>query len=102
MPDGGNLAALLLKFREDDISAYQRIVGTIRLIAPLRDDILRSLQEDGNFDVFFTTMIDLYAIHPNFPGLEESESLRENPIQRVQFLEQRFATARIIQQLLNK
>lgn len=35
-------------------------------------------------------MIDLYAIHPDFPGLAESESLRQNPIERVEFLEQRF------------
>ncbi|MBC1241457.1 AAA family ATPase [Nostoc sp. 2RC] len=40
MPDAGNLAALLLKFRQDDISAYQRIIGTIRLIAPFFDDFV--------------------------------------------------------------
>nr|WP_228044064.1 AAA family ATPase [Dolichospermum sp. LEGE 00246] len=33
---------------------------------------LRSLAEDKNTDVFFTTMIDLYAIHHNFPGLAKS------------------------------
>lgn len=39
MPDAGNLAALLLRLREEDGgSAYQRIVGTIRLIAPFFDD----------------------------------------------------------------
>jgi hypothetical protein len=36
-------------------------------------------------------MIDLYAIHPDFPGLAESEKLRQDPLQRVEFLEQRFA-----------
>ncbi|MEH2297111.1 DUF4276 family protein [Nostoc sp.] len=55
------------------------------------NDILRSLNEDSNRDVFFTTMIDLYAIHPDFPGLTESESLRQKPTKRVEFLEQRFA-----------
>ena len=39
---------------------------------PMKDDILRSLAEDKNTDVFFTTMIDLYAIHHNFPGLAKS------------------------------
>jgi predicted ATPase len=35
MPDASNLAALLLKLREDNRgAAYQRIIGTIRLIAP--------------------------------------------------------------------
>ena len=40
MPDAGNLAALLLKFREDNSSSYQQIVGTIRLIAPFFDDFV--------------------------------------------------------------
>ncbi len=39
MPDAGNLAALLLRLREKKgDSAYQRIVTTIRLIAPFFDD----------------------------------------------------------------
>lgn len=39
MPDAGNLAALLLRLRdENSSSAYQRIVTTIRLIAPFFDD----------------------------------------------------------------
>ncbi len=65
--------------------------GGGRNYAPMKNDILSSLKEDSNPDVFFTTMIDLYAIHPDFPGLAESESLRQNPTKRVEFLEQRFA-----------
>jgi predicted ATPase len=38
MPDGGNLAALLLRFREENDLVYQRIVRDIRLIAPFFDD----------------------------------------------------------------
>lgn len=39
MPDAGNLAALLLRYREENEgSVYQRIVSTIRLIAPFFDD----------------------------------------------------------------
>lgn len=39
MPDAGNLAALLYRLKtEDHGDAYQRIVGTIRLIAPFFDD----------------------------------------------------------------
>jgi len=41
--------------------------------------------------VFFTTMIDLYAIHAQFPGLDEAEKLRHLPYKRVELLEQRFA-----------
>ncbi len=54
--------------------------GGGRNYAPMKNDILRSLKEDTNPDVFFTTMIDLYAIHPDFPGLAEAESLRRNPV----------------------
>jgi predicted ATPase len=37
--DAGNLAALLLRYREDgDGSVYRRIISTIRLIAPFFDD----------------------------------------------------------------
>lgn len=39
MPDAGNLAALLLRLREENgESVYQRIITTIRLIAPFFDD----------------------------------------------------------------
>ena len=44
--DAGNLAALLLRFREDYNTAYQRIVKTIRLIAPFFDDFV--LEPRGN------------------------------------------------------
>jgi hypothetical protein len=37
--------------------------------------------------VYFTTMIDLYGIHPDFPGLAEAEKLRHVPYQRVEYLE---------------
>ena len=39
MPDAGNLAAFLLRLRDQEgESAYQRIVTTIRLVAPFFDD----------------------------------------------------------------
>lgn len=38
MPDAGNLAAFLLRLREGNGGAYQRILSTIRLIAPFFDD----------------------------------------------------------------
>jgi predicted ATPase len=49
MPDGGNLAALLLKFRDEDNIAYKSIVGTIRLIAPFFDDFV--LEPDASHRV---------------------------------------------------
>lgn len=46
MSDAGNLAALLLRFREDNNLVYQRIIKTIRLIAPFFDDFV--LEPRGN------------------------------------------------------
>jgi len=57
---------------------------------PMKNDIIRFLKQEKSPDVYFTTMIDLYSIHPNFPGLAESESMRNDPRQRVEFLEKRF------------
>lgn len=57
----------------------------------MKNDILRFLKLEKGANVFFTTMIDLYAIAPEFPGLPEAEKLRQNPTQRVEFLENSFA-----------
>ena len=53
--------------------------GGGRKYLPMRNDILRFLSQEKGSDVFFTTMIDLYAIHSGFPGLEEAEKLRHIP-----------------------
>ncbi|NER94672.1 MAG: AAA family ATPase [Symploca sp. SIO1B1] len=46
MSDAGNLAALLLRFRtENESNIYQRIIGTIRLLAPFFDDFVLDLDE---------------------------------------------------------
>lgn len=59
---------------------------------PMKDDIQRFIKQEKNSrDVFFTTMIDLYAIHKEFPGLTEAKMLLNQPRQRVDFLEQAFA-----------
>lgn len=57
----------------------------------MKNDIMRFLKQEKAADVFFTTMIDLYAIASDFPGLAESEFMGQNPFERVEFLEQRFA-----------
>ncbi|MGM3308991.1 DUF4276 family protein [Anabaena sp. WFMT] len=64
--------------------------GGGRKYEPMKDDILRFLKQEKGSNVFFTTMIDLYAIAPEFPGLNESEKFRQNPAQRVNFLEKSF------------
>lgn len=60
--------------------------GGGRNYAPMKNDIIRFLKQDKATDVFFTTMIDLYAIHPDFPGLAEAELMRQDPFERVKFL----------------
>ena len=64
--------------------------GGGRNYVPMKNDILRLLSQEKGGDVFFTTMIDLYAIHSNFPGLAEAEKLRHLPYKRVEALEQAF------------
>lgn len=65
--------------------------GGIDKYLPMKNDILRFLTQEKDADVFFTTMIDLYGIHSDFPGLSEAEKLRHVPYERVEFLERRFA-----------
>lgn len=62
--------------------AHRRKKGHIhrgggRSYAPMKDDITRFLKQEKSSDVFFTTMIDLYAIHPDFPGLADAELINE-------------------------
>lgn len=66
--------------------------GGGRNYAPMKNDILRFLKQEKSNDVFFTTMIDLYALHSDFPGREEAEKLRHLPYERVAVLERAFAT----------
>lgn len=65
--------------------------GGVDRYLPMKNDILRFLAQEKDADVFFTTMIDLYGIHADFPGLDEAENLRHMPEKRVELLEQRFA-----------
>ena len=43
--------------------------GGGRKYIPMKNDILRFLAQEKAGDAFFTTMIDLYAIHADFPEL---------------------------------
>ena len=65
--------------------------GGGRAYQPMRDDIERMMRSDNSADVYFTTMIDLYAIPAEFPGRAEAEKLRSTPEKRVEALEQAFA-----------
>ena len=75
------------------LAAHARKKGRVhrgggRKFRPMQNDIERRLQEDHGPDVHFTTMIDLYALHQDFPGRGEADSLRNKPYNRVASLEQ--------------
>lgn len=50
-PDAGNIAAFLLKMREESRASYQRIRETIQLIAPFFDDFLLEPQTKGDSEL---------------------------------------------------
>lgn len=52
----------------------------------LRRDLEIWMKEDKHPDSWFTTMVDLYRLPSDFPGLEKSRSIAD-PIKRVEFLE---------------
>ena len=65
--------------------------GGGRNFPAMQRDIVRFLRQDSGIDVFFTSMIDLYALHGGFPGFEEAEIHRSNPYHRVRMLEDSWA-----------
>lgn len=65
--------------------------GGGRRFRPMQNDICRFLKQESANDVFFTSMIDLYALHSGFPGAEEAEKLRDDPYQRIVALEESWA-----------
>jgi hypothetical protein len=58
---------------------------------PMKNDILRFLRQEKGSDVYFTTMIDLYALPVDFPGMDDAEELRHVAYDRVSKLEEHFA-----------
>ena len=53
----------------------------------MQNDINRFRKQEPGNEVFFTTMIDLYALHRDFPGGSEAQKLRHDPYRRVEALE---------------
>jgi len=66
--------------------------GGHRTYMHLKSDLLRWLKQDDNPDVFFTTMIDLYALPSDFPSYEDAQGQRfhADPFKRVAHLEGAF------------
>ena len=91
-----HLANLGLYLQPPVLIAHAKKKGRIhrgggRKYMPMKNDILRFLAQEKGGNVIFTTMIDLYAIHADFPGLADAERLRHMPGKRVEALEQSFA-----------
>lgn len=49
--------------------------GGGRNFLAMQNDIVRFLKQESGSDVFFTSMIDLYALPNAFPGREEAEGV---------------------------
>jgi len=56
----------------------------------VKRDLELWMKEDRNADAYFTTMLDVYALPEDFPGLPEARKLND-PYARVATLEQAFA-----------
>ncbi len=87
-----HLAAVGVYLSKPVLIAHCRKKGVVhrgggRRYEPMRNDILRFLKQDRADDAFFTTMIDLYALHFGFPGMQAAEQLRYDPHLRVRSLE---------------
>jgi hypothetical protein len=66
------------------------VIGGGRSYVRMKNRIGHLLSQEKSRDVFFTTMIDLYAIYIDFPGLTEAKMVLI-PEKRVEFLEQCFS-----------
>ena len=60
--------------------------GGVNNYEQVKNDIVRWMRGDRNSDARFTTMLDLYALPPSFPGYESASRLQD-PRQRVEALE---------------
>ena len=66
--------------------------GGGRKFGAMQKDIDRFMRQERGRDVFFTSMIDLYALHEGFPGTKEAERFRDDPYRRVNALEASWAS----------
>ena len=87
-----HLANFGVYMRKPTLIAHARKKGKVhrgggRNFRAMQNDINRRRKQEPGNDVFFTTMVDLYALHAKFPGVKEAEKLRYDPYKRVEALE---------------
>jgi hypothetical protein len=63
--------------------------GGLLSFAHLRKDLELWMKQDDASDSWFTTMVDLYRLPPDFPSITESRGIAD-PIKKVELLEQSF------------
>lgn len=63
--------------------------GGVLDFAKIQGDLNRLMREDANSEARFTTMVDLYALPPEFPGWAEAHK-KAAPKERVSILETAF------------
>jgi hypothetical protein len=91
-----HLAHFAVYMHNPVLIAHSRRKGVVhrgggRRYLPMKNDIQRLIKQDSDSDAFFTTMVDLYALHADFPGRDEAEGLRSDPQKRVLALEAAWA-----------
>lgn len=93
---GPHLAGFNVILQSAILIAHARKKGIVhrgggRHYQPMKNDILRFLAQEKSPEVRFTTMIDLYAIHADFPGMAEASQISHVPYQQIELLEKVFA-----------
>lgn len=58
----------------------------------LRKDLELWMKQDAAQDSCFTSMVDLYRLPSDFPGINESRALRD-PLKKAEFLEEQFKSS---------
>ena len=87
-----HLAAFGVYMHNPTLIAHARRRGKVhrgggRNFNAMQNDINRFLRQEPGSDVFFTTMIDFYALPAEFPGAENAAKLRNVPYKRVESIE---------------
>lgn len=79
--------ARLVEFSRSHGRIYR---GGVARYQSIRRDISYWLREDGSKDVRFSSMLDLYGLPEDFPGLTESRKYTDS-IERVRMIEEAFS-----------
>jgi hypothetical protein len=76
-----------------EFSRHRRVIfrGGVRRYAPVRRTLVNIMKDRPQTDIFFTTMLDLYALPREFPGRQGRKRNPDDPYPFVRALEAAFA-----------